>query len=44
MNDEQQPKVGFFRGLFAVLRGAARAFGSLVRLLGRGGRRFNQLA
>ena len=36
MNDEQRSGVGFFRGLLAVLRGAAHAIGTLVSLLGRG--------
>jgi hypothetical protein len=36
MNDEQQSGVGFFRGLLAVLRGTAHAFGRLLSLFGRG--------
>jgi hypothetical protein len=36
MNDEQQSGVGFFRGLLAVLRGTAHAFGRLLSLIGRG--------
>jgi hypothetical protein len=36
MNDEQQPRVGFFRGLLAVLRGITHAIGTLLSLLGRG--------
>jgi hypothetical protein len=35
MNDEQQAGVGFFRGLLAVLRGIAHAFGTLLSLFGR---------
>lgn len=36
MNDEQRSGVGFFRGLLAVLRGAAHAIGTVVSLFGRG--------
>lgn len=36
MNDESQAGVGFFRGLLAVLRGAAHAVGKLLSLFGRG--------
>jgi hypothetical protein len=36
MNDEQKSGVGFFRGLLAVLRGTARAVGTLLSLIGRG--------
>lgn len=36
MNDERRSGVGFFRGLLAVLRGAAHAIGTLVSLFGRG--------
>ncbi|MEO8266076.1 MAG: hypothetical protein ABI706_11285 [Ilumatobacteraceae bacterium] len=35
MNNEQ-PGVGFFRGLLAVLRGIAHAAGTALGLLGRG--------
>lgn len=35
MSDEPQPRVGFFRGLLAVLRGVAHAAGTLLGLFGR---------
>jgi hypothetical protein len=36
MHDDQRSGVGFFRGLLAVLRGAAHAVGVLLGLFGRG--------
>ncbi len=36
MNDEKHSGVGFFRGMLAVLRGMAHAFGTLLGLFGRG--------
>ncbi len=36
MNDEQRSGVGFFRGLLAVLRGIAHAFGTVLGVFGRG--------
>jgi hypothetical protein len=36
MNDEQRSRVGFFRGLLAVLRGTVHAVGRVLSLLGRG--------
>lgn len=36
MNDGDQRRVGFFRGLLAVVRGMAHAAGMLLSLFGRG--------
>lgn len=36
MNQEVQPRVGFFRGIAAVLRATVHAFGVALGLLGRG--------